>query len=116
LPAAVEIGPVPPLVLYARHPDGAPVTAASPVRADGTLILAVGGLGGTGTVAVDRLRVVSGSVEHTVVSVTENSQIPGTHLVEVRLAKAEATDGALGLTVVANGIRSLAPFLIPYQP
>lgn len=116
LPAAMEVGPVPPLVLYARHPDGAPVTAASPVRADGTLVLAVGGLGGTGTVAVDRLRVVSGSVEHTVVSVTENSQIPGTHLVEVRLAKAEATDGTLGLTVVANGVRSLAPFLISYQP
>ncbi len=115
LPAAVEVGPVPPIVLYARQLNGAAVSAANPARADGTVILAVGGLAGTGTVAINRVRVVSGGVEHTVVSVTENSEIPGTHLVEVRLAKAEAADDTLGLTVVANGIRSLVPFLIPYQ-
>lgn len=116
LPAALEIGPVPPIVLYARHPDGAPVTTANPARADQALILAVGGLAGTGEVSVKRLRAVSGSTEHTVISVAENSEIPGTHLVELRLSKVDVTDGVLDLTLVANQIRSLVPFQIPYQP
>lgn len=116
LPAALEIGPMPPIVLYARHPDGVPVTTANPARADQALILAVGGLAGTGEVPVKRLRAVSGSTEHTVISVAENSEIPGTHLVELRLSKVDVTDGVLGLTLVANQIRSLVPFQIPYQP
>ncbi|MEJ5369886.1 MAG: matrixin family metalloprotease [Bryobacteraceae bacterium] len=116
LPAALEIGPVPPILLFARHPNGTPVSASNPAKPDGTVILAAGGLAGTGEVAPNRLRVISGSVEHTVLAVTENAEIPGTHLLEVRLAKAEASNGELGLILESNGIRSLVPFPIPYQP
>lgn len=116
LPAALEIGPVPPILLFARHLNGAPVSTSNPARPDSIVLLAVGGLAGTGEVAPNHLRVTTGRVEHTVLAVTNNAEIPGTHLLEVRLAKAESSNGELGLILEANGIRSLEPLQIPYLP
>lgn len=115
LPAAIVVRPAPPIILFARKLDGTPVSALAPARGEETVVLGVGPLVQQEPM-LDGIRVVSGSVEHQVISVKENPELPGTYLIEVRLAATEAAEGALPLTVRQGDARSLTPFLLPYQP
>lgn len=115
LPAAIVVRPAPPMILFARKLDGTPVSALVPARGEEVVILGVGPLVQQEPMLAG-IRVFSGKVEHQVVSVKENPELPGTHLIEVRLAKAEAAEGTLPLNVAQGEAQSLTPFLLPYQP
>lgn len=115
LPAAIHVRPAPPIILFARKLDGTPVSALAPARSEEVVVLGVGPLVEQQPMLAS-IRVFSGAVEHQVLSVRENPELPGTHLVEVRLAKAEPADGVLPLAVAQDQARSLTPFLLPYQP
>ncbi len=115
LPAALEVRAAPPIILFARKLDGTPVSALAPVRSEDVVVLAVGRLVEKEPMLAG-IRVFTGAIEHQVLSVRSNPELPGTHLVEVRLAKAESADGALPLAVAQDQARSLTPFLLPYQP
>lgn len=114
LPAAVEIRPVPPVILGALRPDGAAITAAAPARAGDVILLTVARLGEAAEIPAAEVAVSSGSVQHEVRAVRPNPDRPGTHLVEIRLAGAEPAEGAIPLTVSRNAAYNLDPFLLPF--
>ncbi|MCX7603243.1 MAG: matrixin family metalloprotease [Bryobacteraceae bacterium] len=114
LPAAVEVGPLPPVILRAVRPDGNAVTAAAPARPGDVIQLVIAGLAEEPDPGLDGLRVFSGEVRHEVRSVRSNSSEPGTHVVEVRLAEAEAVNGTIAVTVWRNGAYNIEPFLLPF--
>jgi len=115
LPAALEVRPVPPSVIFARKLDGSPVSSAAPARAGEIVILGVGPLTEQEPM-LGSIRVFTGAVEHAVTAVRPNPELPGTWLVEIRLAGVEAAGASIPLTVAQGAARSIAPFLLPYQP
>lgn len=115
LPAAVEVRPAPPNVIFARKLDGTLVAASSPARAGEIIILGVGPLTEQDPM-LGGIRVLSDAAEHTVTAVRPNPELPGTWLVEVRLAGAEPAGGVIPLTITQGPARSIVPFLLFYQP
>ncbi len=115
LPAAIVVRPVPPIILFARKLDGTLVSAINPARREEAVVLGVGPLVQQEPMLTG-IRVSSGAVEHQVMSVRENPELPGTYLIEVRLAASEAVEGMLPLAVAQGDARSLTPFQLPYQP
>lgn len=114
LPAVLEVRPVPPSVIFARKLDGSPVASASPARAGEIVILGVGPLTEQEPM-LGSIRVFTGAVEHSVTAVRPNPELPGTWLVEIRLASVEAVGATIPLTVTQGAARSIVPFLLPYQ-
>jgi uncharacterized protein (TIGR03437 family) len=115
LPAALEVRPAPPIIFMARKLDGTPVSSLVPAKPGEIVLLTVGSLSPQEPM-LGSVRVFSGAVEHQVTAVNANPDLPGTYIVEVRLAQAEPSNGALALTVVQGEAQSVAPFLLPYQP
>ncbi len=115
LPAALEVRPVPPSVIFARKLDGSAVSSASPARAGEIVILGVGPLTEQEPMR-GSIRVLTGAVEHAVMAVRANPELPGTWLVEIRLAGVETAGATIPLTVTQGAARSIVPFLLPYQP
>jgi uncharacterized protein (TIGR03437 family) len=117
LPAAIEVRPVPPLILGAFRADGsAPITAEAPARAGDVVLLAVARLGEAAEIPASEVAVSTGQVRHEVRAVRPNPAQPGTHLLEIRLAAAEPADGSIPLVVSRNGAYNVEPFLLPYVP
>lgn len=114
LPAAIEIRPVPPVILGAFRPSGTPITTAAPARAGDIILLAVTRLGDAVEIPASEVTVSTGQVRHEVRAVRPNPGEPGTHLLEIRLAAAEAANGSIPLVVARNGAYNLEPFLLPY--
>lgn len=114
LPAAIEIRPVPPQILGAFRTDGSPVTAAAPARAGEVIVLLVARLGDTPEIPAAEVKVSSGAVRHEVRAVRANPAQPGMHLVEVRLAPAEAAEGTIPLTVSRKSAFNAEPFALPF--
>ncbi|MGC8758654.1 MAG: matrixin family metalloprotease [Bryobacteraceae bacterium] len=116
LPAAVEVGPIPPMILYALRSDRSLVSASNAPRVGDVVQLVVGALGEEAEIPTDSVLVFSGDVQHTVLSVRPNEKEPGTYLVEVRLSAVEATEGTIPLTIARNGLTSLVPYRLPVAP
>jgi uncharacterized protein (TIGR03437 family) len=115
LPAAIEVRPVPPVLIFARKLDGSPVSSLSPARPGEYVVVGVASLAEVEPL-LPSLRVFSGAVEHQVTAVRPNPDLPGTWLVEIRLANTEPENGTIPLTLTQGAARSLAPFSLPYLP
>lgn len=115
LPAAIEVRPVPLVVLGAARPDGTAIMASASARPGDTIILTVANLGEAAEIPPALVTVSTGRVTHPVRSVRPNPDQPGTHLIEVLLADAEPGDGQLPLTVAFGEAYNLEPFLLPFH-
>lgn len=116
LPAAIEVRPIPPMVLYALRADGTMVTASNAPRAGDVILLAVAPLGEEAEIPLDTVLVYSGNVQHTVLSIRQNPKEPGSHLIEVRLSSVASENGTIPVTVSRDGVPSLVPYRLPVAP
>jgi uncharacterized protein (TIGR03437 family) len=105
LPAAIAISAPPPVILGAYTSASTPVDAARPAKPGDTFNLLASGLSDTGD-AVDpaRVKVTTGSIEHTVLFISSNPAQLGTHLVLVNLNPAVTpANGSIPLTLSLDG-------------
>ncbi|GIU76384.1 MAG: hypothetical protein KatS3mg004_3471 [Bryobacteraceae bacterium] len=116
LPAALEVRPIPPMILYALRADGSVVSASNAPRVGETVRLVVGLLGDETDIPADSVMVYSGDVQHAVLEIRRNEKDPGTFLVEIRLSSVETSGGAIPLTIARNGVASLTPYNLPIAP
>lgn len=114
LPAAMELRPIPPVIVSAMLPDGKAVSAANAPRSGDVILLRAAHLGQGQEISVDRVRVFTGEVEHTVLSVRNDSENPGLRVVEVRLSSVSEASGTIPLMIEGDGIASLSPFQLPF--
>lgn len=116
LPAAIEVRPIPPMILYALRADGSMVTASNAPKPGDVILLAVAPLGEEAEIPLDTVLVYSGDVQHTVLSIRPNPKEPGSHLIEVRLSSVASENGTIPLTVSRDGVPSLVPYRLPVAP
>lgn len=116
LPAVLVIDPPPPMILFAQTMLVAPITAANAPRPGDTIQLIVSSLAdATATVDIARLKVSSGSVEHSVQAAFPNAAQPGTHIVQFSLSTSSPNATSLPLTLTIDD-RVSSAFVLPFRP
>jgi uncharacterized protein (TIGR03437 family) len=113
LPSAVAVTSPPPTILGAFSSADTAVDDSHPARPGDTLNLAVSNLAEPGAIVdPQRIKVLSGAQEHTVVYVTPNPAQPDTHLVTVTLnPRAVPVNGQISLVLSVDG-RASQPFAL----
>lgn len=118
LPAVLVIDPPPPIILFAQTILNAAITSANPARPGDTIQLIVSSLAdGAGAASIDiaRVKISTGSTEHSVQSVSPNAAQPGTHVVQFSLSTSSPILTSLPLTVSIDD-RVSSAFALPFQP
>jgi hypothetical protein len=117
LPGLLEIAPPPPIILQAQTVNSASITNTNAARPGDTVQLVVTSLSADGVSPIDASRVhaYSGTLFHSVQSVTPNTQWPGTYIVQVGLALDSPTSSLLPISVSIDD-RASSPFLMPFRP
>ncbi len=116
LPAVLVLDAPTPMILAAQTLNGVAITSASPARPGEIVQLIVSSLPDSNAVPdAAKIRVTSGSIEHTVLTVISNPLQPGTHIVQILLSAPLPAAPSVSLTLNADGRLSSA-FPLPYLP
>lgn len=117
LPAVLVIDPPPPIILYAQTILNAPITSANPPRPGDTIQLIVSSLaeGSPASIDISRVKITTGSVDHSVQSVAPNTAQPGTYIVQFSLSTSSPSQSSLPLTLSIDD-RVSSAFSLPFRP
>ncbi len=116
LPAVIVIDPPPPVILSAQTSIASQITLSNAPHSGDSVQLVVSSLGdGVSQVDASRVKVTTGTVDHTVQSVFMNSSQLGTYIVQFAISAASPSQASLPLTISMDG-RVSTPYLMPYRP